>query len=88
MSPHNAHPLLPSHDDTHIAWQQACVQAADALHPQHDHERLAKALALAHDGAVRIEDDGDGGSRSRRTKNNDPDPRAYSNRNIRFGDNA
>ncbi len=57
MSPHHAHPVLTSHDDTRIAWQQACTQAADALRPQHDRERLAKALALAHEGAVTLDDD-------------------------------
>src|SRR5439155_23716978 len=45
-------------DDTLIAWQQACAHAANALQPPPDPERLAKALALAQDGAVRIEDDG------------------------------
>jgi SWIM zinc finger len=53
-----SHPMLTPHDDTVIAWQQACVQAADALRPQHDRERLAKALALAHEGAITMEDDG------------------------------
>ena len=50
--------MLTPHDDTMIAWQQACTQAADALRPQHDRERLAKALALAHEGAVTLDDDG------------------------------
>jgi len=45
-------------DDTLVAWQQACVQAAEALRPQPDPERLAKALALAQDGHVVLEDDG------------------------------
>jgi hypothetical protein len=58
MSPHHAHPVLTSHDDTCIAWQQACVHAADALLPPPDPERLAKALPLAHNGAVAMEDDG------------------------------
>ena len=58
MSSFNAHPMLTPHDDTVIAWQQACAQAADALRPQHDRERLAKALALAHEGAVTLGDDG------------------------------
>jgi hypothetical protein len=56
---HNVAALFGHSDDTLVAWQQACAQAAEALRPQHDPERLAKALALAHDGAVRIEDDGD-----------------------------
>jgi hypothetical protein len=42
-------------DDTLAAWQQVCVQAADALRPQHDPERLTKALALAQDGAVALD---------------------------------
>ena len=58
MSSFDVHPMLTPHDDTVIAWQQACAQAADALRPQHDRERLAKALALAHEGAVTLGDDG------------------------------
>jgi SWIM zinc finger len=45
-------------DDTLVAWQRACVQVAAALRPQPDPERLAKALALAQDGHVVLEDDG------------------------------
>ena len=45
-------------DDTLVAWQHACVQAAEALRPPPDRERLAKALALAQDGAVTLADDG------------------------------
>jgi len=45
-------------DDTLLAWQQACVQAAETLQPPPDPERLAKALALAQDGAVTLEEDG------------------------------
>jgi SWIM zinc finger len=45
-------------DDTLIARQQACVQAAAALQPPPDPERLAKALALAQEGAVILENDG------------------------------
>jgi SWIM zinc finger len=56
---HTVAALFGHTDDTLVAWQQACAQAADALRPQPDPERLAKALALAQDGAVRIEDDGD-----------------------------
>jgi len=56
---HTVAALCGHADDTLIAWQQACVQAAAALQPPPDPERLAKALALAQDGAVRIEDDGD-----------------------------
>src|SRR5712691_1279201 len=55
---HNVAALFGHSDDTLIAWQQACVQAADALRPQPDLERLAKALALAQDGAVTLESDG------------------------------
>jgi hypothetical protein len=56
---HNVAALFGHSDDTLIAWQQACAHAADTLQPPPDPERLAKALALAQDGAVRIEDDGD-----------------------------
>ena len=56
---HNVAALFGHTDETLIAWQQACVHAADALQPPPDPERLAKALALAQDGAVTIEDDGD-----------------------------
>jgi hypothetical protein len=45
-------------DDTLVAWQRFCVQAAEALRQQHDPERLRKALALAQDGQVVLEDDG------------------------------
>ena len=58
MSSSPSHPLLTPHDDTMIAWQQACTHAAETLRPQHDRERLAKALALAHEGAVTLDDDG------------------------------
>src|SRR2546426_10882183 len=56
---HTVAALYGHADETLLAWQQACVQAAAALRPLPDPERLAKALALAQDGAVRIEDDGD-----------------------------
>jgi len=56
---HNVAALFGHADDNLIAWQQACAHAANALQPPPDPERLAKALALAQDGAVRIEDDGD-----------------------------
>jgi hypothetical protein len=55
---HNIALLFGHADDTLVAWQQACGQAAEALRPQHESERLAKALALAQDGAVVLEDDG------------------------------
>jgi hypothetical protein len=55
---HTLAALVGYTDDTLVAWQQACVQAAEALRPQPDPERLAKALALAQDGTVALEDDG------------------------------
>ena len=55
---HNVAALFGHSDDTLVAWQQACVHAAEALRPQHDPERLAKALALAQHGAVILDDDG------------------------------
>ena len=55
---HNVAVLFGHADDTLIAWQQACVQAAGALRPPPDPARLAKALALAQDGHVMLEDDG------------------------------
>src|SRR6266446_2642332 len=55
---HTVAALFGHADDTLVAWQQACAQAADALRPQPDPERLAKALALAQDGAVTLDDDG------------------------------
>ena len=45
-------------DETLLAWQRFCVQAAEALRAQHDPERLTKALALAQGGHVEVEDDG------------------------------
>jgi hypothetical protein len=48
--------LFGHEDDTLIAWQRACVQAAEALRPQHDPERLTKALAQG--GYVALEADG------------------------------
>ena len=45
-------------DDTLLAWQRFCAQAAEALRPQPDPERLRKALALAQGGHVEVEDDG------------------------------
>jgi hypothetical protein len=55
---HTIAALYGHEDDTLVAWQRACVQAAEALRPQHESERLAKALALAQDGHVVLEDDG------------------------------
>jgi len=50
--------LYGHEDDTLLAWQRFCAQAAEALRPQHDPERLAKALALAQGGHVALADDG------------------------------
>jgi hypothetical protein len=55
---HNIAVLFGHEDDTLVAWQRACTHAAEALRPQHESERLAKALALAQDGHVILEDDG------------------------------
>jgi len=55
---HNVAALYGHEDDTLIVWQRFCVQAAEALRAQHDPERLSKALRLAQDGAVTLEDDG------------------------------
>ncbi|MGE3537765.1 MAG: SWIM zinc finger family protein, partial [Candidatus Tectimicrobiota bacterium] len=52
---HNVAALFGHVDDTLVAWQQACKQAADALQPLPDPARLAKALALAQDGAVTLD---------------------------------
>ena len=54
---HNVAALFGRSDNTLVAWQQACVQAAETLQPPPDPERLAKALALAQDGAVTLEED-------------------------------
>jgi len=45
-------------DDTLVAWQRACAEAAEALRPQPDEDRLRKALTLAQDGHVTLDDDG------------------------------
>jgi hypothetical protein len=50
--------LYGHEDDTLLAWQRFCAQAAETLHAPHAGERLAKALALAQDGHVVLEDDG------------------------------
>ena len=47
--------LYGTEDDTLIAWQRACAQAAETLRNAHDEERLRKALALAQDGHVTFE---------------------------------
>ena len=50
--------LYGHEDDTLLAWQRFCAQAAETLRPQHDPERLTKALALTQGGHVEVEDDG------------------------------
>jgi hypothetical protein len=55
---HTGAALYGHEDDTLVAWQQACTQTADTLRPQHDAERLRKALALAQDGHVMLATDG------------------------------
>jgi len=54
----NVAALYGHEDDTLIAWQRFCAQAAEALRAQHDPERLTKALALAQGSHVEVEDDG------------------------------
>ena len=54
----NVAALYGHEDDTLLAWQRFCAQAAETLRPQHDPERLSKALALAQGGHVEVEDDG------------------------------
>jgi len=54
----NVAALYGHEDDTLLAWQRFCAQAAEALRAQHDPERLTKALALAQGGHVALEDDG------------------------------
>ena len=54
----NVAALYGHEDDTLVAWQRFCAQAAEPLRPQHDLERLAEALALAQGGHVEVEDDG------------------------------
>ena len=41
-------------DDTLVAWQSFCAQAAEAQRPPPDPERLTKALALAQGGHVEV----------------------------------
>ena len=50
--------LYGHEDETLLAWQRFCAQAAETLRPQHDPERLTTALALAQGGHVEVEDDG------------------------------
>ena len=54
----NVAALYGHEDETLLAWQRLCAQAAETLHAQHDPERLTKALALAQGGYVEVEDDG------------------------------
>jgi hypothetical protein len=55
---HNVAVLFGHEDDTLIAWQRLCAQAAEALRAQHDPERLSKALTLAQGGHVALAEDG------------------------------
>jgi hypothetical protein len=55
---HNVAVLFGREDDTLIAWQRFCAQAAEGLRPHHDPERLTKALALAQGGHVALAEDG------------------------------
>jgi hypothetical protein len=55
---HNVAALYGHEDDTLVAWQRCCAQAAEALRAQHDPERLSKALALAPGGHVALAEDG------------------------------
>ena len=50
--------LYGHEDETLVAWQRFCTQAAEALRAQHDPERLSKALALTQGGHVALDDDG------------------------------
>ena len=54
----NVAALYGHEDETLLAWQRFCAQAAEALRPQPDPERLSKALTLAQGGHVEVEDDG------------------------------
>ena len=54
----NVAALYGHEDETLVAWQRFCAQAAEPLRAQHDPERLTKALRLAQDGYVTLEDDG------------------------------
>ena len=54
----NVAALYGHDDDTLVAWQRLCAQAAEALRPPHDPERLTQALALAQGGHVALEADG------------------------------
>ena len=60
--------LYGREDDTLLAWQRACAEAAEALRPQPEEERLRKALTLAQDGHVTLEDDGSASVESRGTQ--------------------
>jgi hypothetical protein len=54
----NVAALYGHEDATLLAWQRGCTQAAETLRPQHDPERLTKALALAQGGHVALDEDG------------------------------
>jgi hypothetical protein len=55
---HDIAALYGKEDDTLLAWQRACAEAAEALRPPPEEERLRKALTLAQDGHVTLEDAG------------------------------
>jgi hypothetical protein len=55
---HNVAVLFGHEDNTLLAWQRFCAQAAEALRPQPAPERLSKALALAQGGHVALAEDG------------------------------
>jgi len=48
--------LYGHEDETLVAWQRFCTQAAEALRAPHDPERLSKALALTQGGHVALDD--------------------------------
>ncbi len=54
----NVAALYGHEDESLVAWQRFCAQAAEALRPQPDPERLSKALALAQGGHVALAEDG------------------------------
>jgi hypothetical protein len=54
----NVAALYGHEDETLVTWQRGCAHAAETLRPQHDPERLTKALALAQGGHVAHEEDG------------------------------
>ena len=51
----NVAALYGHEDETLVAWQRSCAQAAETLRGQHDEDRLRKALPLAQDGHVTLD---------------------------------